>query len=166
MRWWLLLLACLITPVLAADTVDFTLPDLNGKPVSVSDYRGKWVVVNFWATWCPPCLDEIPDLVDLYDHNKDRLVVLGVNYEETNDEYLKEFVESHMISYPVLRMNPEPMTTLGPVTGLPTTYIISPQGKRVARQEGPITREAVEKYIQRKEQQGRLQKTTAKSVRK
>jgi len=151
MRMLLLLVACLAAPSMAADVVDFTLPDLDGKPVSVSDYHGKWVIVNFWATWCPPCLDEIPDLVDLYDNNRDRLVVLGVNYEETNREYLKEFVETHLMSYPIMQMDPEPMTSLGPVTGLPTTYIISPEGERVARQEGPITREAVEKYIKRKE---------------
>jgi thiol-disulfide isomerase/thioredoxin len=151
MRMLFLLVALLATDVMAADAVDFTLPDLNGKPVSVSDYRGKWVIVNFWATWCPPCLEEIPDLVDLYDQNRDRLVVLGVNYEEANVEYLKEFVDSHLMSYPVMRMDPKPMTTLGPVTGLPTTYIISPEGQRVARQEGPITRADVEKYIRRKE---------------
>jgi thiol-disulfide isomerase/thioredoxin len=151
MRVLLLLVACLATPVMAADAVDFTLPDLDGKPVSVADYRGKWVIVNFWATWCPPCLEEIPDLVDLYDENRERLVVLGVNYEEVNEEYLKGFVESHLISYPVMRMDPLPMTPLGPVMGLPTTFIISPQGERMARQEGPVTRQAIEKYIQRKE---------------
>jgi thiol-disulfide isomerase/thioredoxin len=151
MRVLLFLAAILASNAMAAEVVDFTLPGLDGKPVSVSDYRGKWVIVNFWATWCPPCLDEIPDLVDLYDENRERLVVLGVNYEEVNEEYLKQFVESHLISYPVMRMDPLPVTPLGPVLGLPTTYIVSPQGERVARHEGPITRDAIEKYIQRKE---------------
>ena len=110
------------------------------------------MIVNYWATWCPPCLEEIPDLVDLYDENQDRLVVLGVNYEEVNEEYLRQFVESHMMSYPVVRMDPLPMTPLGPVMGLPTTYIVSPEGERIARQEGPVTREAIERYIDRKRQ--------------
>ena len=136
-----------------ADKADFTLPDLEGKPVSLSDYRGKWVIVNYWATWCPPCLEEIPDLVELYEHNRKDVVVLGIAYEEVNLDYLKEFVDSHFISYPVLRMDPIPVTTLGPVLGLPTTYIISPEGERVARQEGPITRKAVEAYLTRKREQ-------------
>jgi len=148
----LLMIAVLFAGAAAADErVDFTLPDLDGKPVSLSDFRGRWVIVNYWATWCPPCLDEIPDLVDLYEKNRNRLVVLGVNYEEVNEEYLREFVDSHMISYPVMRMDPLPVTPLGPVLGLPTTYIISPEGERTARQEGPVTREAVERYIDKKE---------------
>jgi len=151
MRSLILLLLLTSAAALADDTVDFTLPDLDGKPVAVADYRGKWVIVNFWATWCPPCLEEIPDLVDLYEGNRDTLVVLGVNYEEVNDEYLRGFVDSHMISYPVMRMDPAPMTKLGPVMGLPTTYIISPAGKRVARQEGPVTRADIESYINRKQ---------------
>ena len=153
MRVLLLLVALFATTTHAGDPVDFTLPDLSGKPVSLSDFRGKWVVVNYWATWCPPCLEEIPDLVDLYDNNRDKLVVLGIDHEEVNDEYLREFVESHLISYPILRMDPVPMTPLGPVLGLPTTYIISPQGEAMARQEGPVTREAIEKYIARKQEQ-------------
>ena len=153
MRVLILLVALFATTANAGDTVDFTLPDLSGKPVSLSDFRGKWVVVNYWATWCPPCLEEIPDLVDLYDNNRDKLVVLGVDHEEVNDEYLREFVESHMISYPILRSEPEPVTPLGPVLGLPTTYIISPKGEAMARQEGPVTREAIEKYIARKQAQ-------------
>jgi thiol-disulfide isomerase/thioredoxin len=159
MRILLFLAAIMASNVMAAEAVEFTLPGLDGKPVSVSDYRGKWVIVNFWATWCPPCLDEIPDLVDLYDGNRERLVVLGVNYEEVNEEYLKQFVESHLMSYPVMRMDPLPVTPLGPVMGLPTTYILSPQGEPVARHEGPITRDAIEKYIQRKE--GGMEKTAA-----
>ena len=151
MRVLLFAAALLAASAFAAEQVEFTLPDLDGKPVSLSDYRGKWVIVNFWATWCPPCLEEIPDFVDLYEENRDSIMVLGVNYEEVNEEYLREFVDSHMMSYPVMRMDPLPVTPLGPVLGLPTTYIISPQGERVARQEGPVTRETIEKYIARKE---------------
>ncbi len=153
MRILIFLITLISTTANAGDVVDFTLPDLSGKPVSLSDFRGKWVVVNYWATWCPPCLEEIPDLVDLYENNRDTLVVLGIDHEEVNDEYLKEFVESHLITYPVLRSTPDPVTPLGPVLGLPTTYIISPKGEAMARQEGPVTREAIEKYIARKQAQ-------------
>ena len=154
MRVLIYLLALLMVSPVAAEKVDFTLEDLDGNPVSLSDFRGKWVIVNYWATWCPPCLEEIPDLVGLYEDNRDTIVVLGVDDEEVNREYLQEFVESHMMSYPVMQMDPRPMTELGPVLGLPTTYIISPEGERMARQEGPVTREALEKYIARKQQQG------------
>ncbi|MCK5479770.1 MAG: TlpA family protein disulfide reductase, partial [Gammaproteobacteria bacterium] len=66
----LVLIAALFTALPGiAGKVDFTLPDLEGKSVSLSDFRGKWVIVNYWATWCPPCLEEIPDLVDLYENN-------------------------------------------------------------------------------------------------
>ena len=153
MRYLIFLVALFAAVTNAADTVDFTLPDLDGKQVSLSDFRGKWVIVNYWATWCPPCLEEIPGLVDLYDNNRDKLVVLGIDHEEVNDEYLREFIESHLISYPVLRMDPVPVTPLGPVLGLPTTYIISPQGEALARQEGPVTREDIEQYIARKQAQ-------------
>lgn len=157
------LLALLVTTPALAEPVDFTLPDLEGKPVSLSDYRGKWVIVNYWATWCPPCLEEIPELVSLHEDNSDSLVVLGVDYEEVNTAYLKEFVESHMMSYPVVRTEPVPMTALGPVMGLPTTYIISPAGERLARQEGPVTQADIEKYIARKQGQAAKLKPVAET---
>lgn len=153
MRLLVLLAALFAAPPLADEEVDFTLPDVTGKSVSLSDFRGKWVIVNYWATWCPPCLDEIPDLVALYEANRDSVVVLGVNYEEVNQGYLEQFVESQLISYPVVHSEPVPVTPLGPVLGLPTTYIISPQGERVARQEGPVTRQAIEAYLERKQQE-------------
>jgi len=142
----------LMATPLTAEPVDFTLKDLDGEPVSLSDYRGKWVIVNYWATWCPPCLDEIPELVSLYEENKDKLVVLGVDFEEVNQEYLREFTDSHLISYPILVSEPLPVTPLGPVLGLPTSYIVSPKGEPVARQEGPVTRAQVEAYLERKRQ--------------
>ena len=157
------LLALLVTTPALAEPVDFTLPDLEGKPVSLSDYRGKWVIVNYWATWCPPCLEEIPELVSLHEDNSDSLVVLGVDYEEVNTAYLKEFVESHMMTYPVVRTEPVPMTALGPVMGLPTTYIISPAGERLARQEGPVTQADIEKYIARKQDQAARLKPVAET---
>jgi len=153
MRLLALIMALVAAAPGMAEPVDFTLPDLQGKPVSLSDYRGKWVIVNYWATWCPPCLDEIPELVSLHDDNSQKLVVIGIDYEEVNTDYLREFVESQLITYPVVTMDPSPVTSLGPVMGLPTTYIISPQGERMARQEGPVTQQAIENYIAGKEQQ-------------
>ena len=147
------LLALLVATPALAEPVDFTLPNLDGKPVSLSVFRGTWVIVNYWATWCPPCLEEIPELVSLHEDNSETLVVLGVSYEEVNMAYLRDFVESHMMSYPVVRTDPVPVTALGPVMGLPTTYIISPTGERLARQEGPVTQADIEKYIERRKKQ-------------
>jgi thiol-disulfide isomerase/thioredoxin len=153
MRLALLLLGVFTAITACADPVDFTLNDVNGKPRSLSEFRGKWVIVNYWATWCPPCLDEIPDLVEFHEKHKDKdAVVLGINFEDSDPAYLNEFVDTHFMSYPVLNMEPVPVTPLGPVLGLPTTYIISPQGERVARQEGPITAEAIEAFLERKRQ--------------
>jgi hypothetical protein len=90
--------------------------------------------------------------------------VLGIAYEEVNKEYLQEFVESHFMSYPVMRMDPVPVTDLGPVTGLPTTYIISPAGERIARQEGPITGAAIEAYLEQKKIQLNQSQTVSTPV--
>ncbi len=132
------------------DIVDFTLKDLSGKTHKLSDYRGKWVVVNYWATWCPPCLEEIPDLSDFHDKHKDKdAVVLGVNNEELPITKLTDFAESYLVSYPIL---PAPRDAsadymLGPVPALPTTYIVSPAGRVMARNVGPLTGEMIESFM-------------------
>ena len=135
----------------AAEPVDFKLPDVQGRQHSLSEHRGKWVVVNYWATWCPPCLEEIPDLVAFHERHKDKdAVVLGVNYEDIPEPQLQTFVDEYFISYPVLRNGDiQPAHERLAVGGLPTTYIISPEGVPVARQVGGITSADIEKFMER-----------------
>jgi len=139
-----------------AEPVDYSLPDMNGKMHALADYRGKWIIVNYWATWCPPCQEEIPDLVSFHESHKDEdAVVLGINYEDVGKEQLAAFVDSFMISYPILRSEPQASTPLGSIPGLPTTYIIAPDGSPVARQVGPVTKKQLDDYIARKQQAAR-----------
>lgn len=141
----ILLLACLTAPALA-----FELVDSKGKTHRLSDYKGKWVLVNFWATWCPPCLEEIPDLVALHDNKKNNLVVLGVAMDYRNPKEVLSFAEQQMISYPIILGDYQKAAQVGPLKGLPTTYLFNPQGKQVAYNVGLITRETVEQYISTK----------------
>lgn len=126
---------------------DFVLRGLDGKEHRLLDYRGKWVVVNYWATWCPPCLEEIPELIRFHEQHIDKdAVVLGVNMEDVDVEYLSNFVDENFISYPVL-LKESRMTTVGPVPGLPTTYIVAPDGRVAARKVGQVTAEGLDAFI-------------------
>jgi len=149
LRTVLLLLVCLaFTPALFAETVDFTLPDLEGKERRLSEFRGKWVLVNYWATWCPPCLEELPELEVFHNEHQHRdAVVIGVNMEDITLDRLQAFVESQFISFPILREKPGFRTELGSVPGLPTSYLVSPEGELVARQVGVVDSGMIERYI-------------------
>ena len=135
----------------AAKAEDFTLTDSAGKVHKLSQYKGKWVLVNFWATWCPPCLAEIPDLNDLHENKKNNIAVFGIALQYTNPKQVLDFADSLMVSYPIVLGNPKIASQIGPVDGLPTTYLYNPQGKLVAHQLGPITKEAVVEYIRNAE---------------
>jgi len=131
----------------AARAADFTLTDSTGKIHKLSQYKGKWVLVNFWATWCPPCLAEIPDLNDLHEDKKNNVAVFGIALQYANPKQVIDFAEGLMVSYPIVLGNPKIASQIGPVDGLPTTYLYNPQGKLVAHQLGPITKEAVVEFI-------------------
>lgn len=130
--------------------VDMTLTDLDGKESRISDYLGKWVVVNYWATWCPPCREEMPELQAFHDKHADTDgVVLGVNTEVINPQQVQEFLDDFFISYPNFISGPVSETALGRVPGLPTTFLISPEGSVEARQIGGVTREMIENFIKK-----------------
>lgn len=131
----------------ARTAADFSLPDLSGQVHKLSDYRGKWVLVNYWATWCPPCREELPELEVFYTGDKERVMVLGVNMEDIDHGALKVFVDDQFLSYPILRARANDARLVGPVTALPTSYLIDPQGEIVARQVGPVTADSIRNFI-------------------
>ena len=127
--------------------VEFTLQHLHGEEVSLSEFRGKWVVLNYWATWCSPCRKEIPDLSAL-NEARDDIVVLGLAFEDTDIESFDEFLEEFHPSYRILLVDvyapPEPF---GAPRVLPTTIILNPEGYAVKTYLGPVTREDIESFI-------------------
>ncbi len=125
----------------------FKLTDTAGKTHTLAGYKGKWVLVNYWATWCPPCLDEIPDLIALHENKANKLVVIGIALDYRNPKQVTDFAEGLLVTYPIVLGNRQMVSQIGPVQGLPTTYLYNPEGKLVAQQVGAITRAAVEGYI-------------------
>ncbi len=127
---------------------NFSLHDMDGKLHELSDYRGKWVVINYWATWCPPCLEELPELVDFHERHKDSdAVVLGINTEQITQNKLRKFIDENFISYPVFQ-DTAATANVAPVRGLPTTFLVAPDGRLVAKQTGAVTAAGIEEFMQ------------------
>jgi len=126
---------------------DFVLKDQHNVPVGMADYKGKVVIVNFWATWCGPCKVEIPDFVKLYDEYKDKgLVIVGISIDDS-PELLQAFMKEYRMNYPVLQMRPEVEEAWGPFYGYPTSFIVARDGSICNKHIGPATKEQFEKEI-------------------
>lgn len=134
------------TPVSAAERVNFSLSGLDGKTYTLDAFRGQWVVVNFWATWCGTCVEEMAALQSFADANN-HAQVLAVNFEEIEVERLAAFVADLKVSFPVLLVADTPLVPFEPLKGLPTTAIVNPEGELVAHHTGVVTRDALERFI-------------------
>jgi len=122
----------------------FTAVDLDGRTVSSSAYRGKVVLINFWATWCPPCRAEIPDLVALQDKYRDQIQIIGVSEDEAPAEVVKKFAADHRINYPVVITTPEIEKLFPGIGALPTSFIVDRESRVVQKHVGMLTARTTE----------------------
>jgi len=128
----------------------FALKDADGKSVSLADYKGKVVLLNFWATWCGPCKVEIPWFVDFERKYKDRgFAVLGVAMDDEGWEVVKPYLAKSKINYRILAGNDKVAEAYGGVDSLPTTFIIDKDGKITAEHQGLVSKDDYEKEIVR-----------------
>lgn len=127
-------------PALRVTTVD-------GKPFDLAQQRGRWVVVNYWATWCGPCLKEMPELSAL-DAMREHVEVIGLDYEDIAPADLRAFLQKHPVAYPVAIVDVyDPPKDFDPPRGLPTTYLIAPDGRIAKHFLGPVTAKDIDDAI-------------------
>ena len=113
---------------------------LDGKAYDLSAQRGKWVIVNYWATWCVPCIKEMPDISKFVSAHKDKVAAIGLAYEDTDAADIQAFLAKHPVSYPIAQVTlDKPLKEFDEPRGLPTTWLISPDGKVAKRFVGPVT---------------------------
>jgi thiol-disulfide isomerase/thioredoxin len=125
----------------------FLLRDLNGKIVSIADGKGKVVILNFWATWCPPCREEIPEFVKLQQAYKDKLLIIGASEDDDGPQKVQQFVQRFGMNYPIVMATKELIDNYGGVPALPTSFLIDPQGRVVQKHTGLYEYEVYEREV-------------------
>ena len=125
----------------------FLLNDLDGNVVSTAQWRGKVVLLNFWATWCPPCREEIPILVELAKKYKDTLQIVGISVDDGSPNDVRDFAKAFHINYPVVMWSHELVSEYGGVPALPTTFLINKDGRVVQKHEGLYPPEVYETEV-------------------
>jgi len=113
----------------AKSAPSFTLQDLNGKQVSLSDFKGKVVILDFWATWCPPCVKEIPHFIALYEQYKDQgFAIVGISVDRGGISVVKSFARKYRVNYPILMTDGRVDKAYGGIPSIPTTFVIDSAG--------------------------------------
>lgn len=131
----------------AAAPLELKIEQLDGATFDLAAHRGHWVVVNYWATWCAPCLKEMPDLDEL-DARREDLVVIGLAFEEIEAAELRAFLKQRPVKYAIALVDPyAPPKAFDVPRGLPTTYLIAPDGTVAHKFLGPVTAKEIEAAI-------------------
>ncbi|WP_415000466.1 TlpA family protein disulfide reductase [Arenimonas sp.] len=138
-----------VAPAAKPEKPSLKLETFDGKTFDLAEHRGRWVVVNFWATWCTPCLKEIPDL-DAFDKTRADVDIIGLAYEEIERADMEAFLKEHPMSYPMAIIDTyNPPADFDTPRGLPMTYLIAPDGKVAKQFLGPTTSEELAKMIEK-----------------
>lgn len=134
-----------------AQATDFEVTLLNGETFRLSDQKGKVVLMNIWATWCPPCREETPELVDLYEKYKDEgYVTLGVSIDEQGESVVRPFMKKYEVTYPMyIDTDGTVVDKYSPEMGIPTTYIIGREGNLRYFAVGAVTKKELEPRIKK-----------------
>ena len=137
-------------PVDALAKLAFELVDMDGNVHTQNSFQDKYLIVNFWATWCPPCLKEIPAFVEFYNNHSDTVEILGLNYEGMDFEVVNDFKERFSVNYPIILYagnNEAEYLKFGDLVGMPTTLIYNPNGKLLHTFIGEIGIEELAQFI-------------------
>jgi peroxiredoxin len=126
----------------------FSLKDINGLERKLSDFKGRVLIIDFWATWCPPCRQEIPHFIGLYDQYKSRgLEIIGIALDQNGEKTVKEFTAKNKINYTVLLGNEEVSDLYGGIAAIPTTFIVDKDGNIRKKYIGYNEKEVFERDI-------------------
>lgn len=128
---------------------DFSLKSIDGSVVKLSDFRGKVVVLDFWATWCPPCKKGIPDLIDIQKSFSNDVQIIGITLDDNPMKVVPPFVKQYKINYPILIGTEEVTTMYGGIDAIPTTFIINKAGRIVNKYIGLVEKEILVNEIKK-----------------
>ncbi|MEK4080123.1 TlpA disulfide reductase family protein [Solibacillus sp. FSL W7-1436] len=129
---------------------DFTLPTLNGEPVSLSDSKGKITIVNFWATWCPPCREEMPHMQSFYEKHHEEVEILAVNVKNMDDgrPAIEQFVQEHELTFPILLDESGEVGLTYEIMTLPTSYILDAEGRVFQKIIGAMDEQVMNELVE------------------
>ena len=134
-------------PASSPEKPALSIATLDGQRYDLTEHRGKWVVVNFWATWCAPCLEEMPELSAL-DAMHEHIEVVGLAYEDIEVAAMNDFLQQHPVVYPIAIVDTyAPPADFDTPRGLPMTYLIAPDGTVAKKVLGPVTARDIESVI-------------------